>query len=100
MDFLDKYKYHKDDPSEFGIDLKEFKKNSIELDNSHLSNLLTNSVRVSKNITSLKRSMLVYIPRTFGTVTMKTVCQMAWIARGDIPRNKPAIPCSSLICFQ
>ena len=27
MDFLDKYKYHHDDPSEFGIDLKEFKKN-------------------------------------------------------------------------
>jgi len=50
MDFLDKYKYHKDDPSEFGIDLKEFKKNSNELDNSHLSNLLTNSVRVSKEI--------------------------------------------------
>ena len=50
MDFLDKYKYHKDDPSEFGIDLKEFKKNSSELDNSHLSNLLTNSVRVSKEI--------------------------------------------------
>ena len=41
MDFLDKYKYHKDDPSEFGIDPKEFKKNSNELDNSHLSNLLT-----------------------------------------------------------
>ena len=50
MDFLDKYKYHKDDPSEFGIDLKEFKKNTNELDNSHLSNLLTNSVRVSKEI--------------------------------------------------
>ena len=50
MDFLDKYKYHNDDPSEFGIDLKEFKKNTNELDNSHLSNLLTNSVRVSKEI--------------------------------------------------
>ena len=50
MDFLDKYKYYKDDPSEFGIDLKEFKKNSSELDNNHLSNLLTNSVRVSKEI--------------------------------------------------
>ena len=50
MDFLDKYKYHHDDPSEFGIDLKEFKKNTNELDNSHLSNLLTNSVRVSKEI--------------------------------------------------
>jgi hypothetical protein len=37
-------------PSEFGIDLKEFKKNSSELDNNHLSNLLTNSVRVSKEI--------------------------------------------------
>lgn len=50
MDFLDKYKYHKDDPHEFGIELKDFKKDSSELDNSHLSNLLTNSVRVSKEI--------------------------------------------------
>ena len=50
MDFLDKYKYHKDDPHEFGIELKDFKKDSNELDNSHLSNLLTNSVRVSKEI--------------------------------------------------
>ena len=25
MDFLDKYKYHKDDPHEFGIELKDFK---------------------------------------------------------------------------
>ena len=51
MDFLDKFKYHKDDPKEFGIDLKNFKKNSNELDNSHLfANLLTNSVRVSKEI--------------------------------------------------
>ena len=50
MDFLDKYKYHKDDPYEFGIELKDFKKDSSELDNSHLSNLLTNSVRVSKEI--------------------------------------------------
>ena len=50
MDFLDKYKYNKDDPSEFGIDIKKFKNNSNEPDNSHLSNLLTNSVRVSKEI--------------------------------------------------
>ena len=50
MDFLDKYKYNKDDPSEFGIDIKKFNNNSNELDNSHLSNLLTNSVRVSKEI--------------------------------------------------
>ena len=50
MDFLDKYKYNKDDPSEFGIDIKKFKDNASELDNSHLSNLLTNSVRISKEI--------------------------------------------------
>ena len=50
MDFLDKYKYHKDDPHEFGIEPKDLKKDSSELDNSHLSNLLTNSVRVSKEI--------------------------------------------------
>ena len=50
MDFLDKFKYHKDDPSEFGINLNDFKNNSNELDNSHLSNLLTNSVRVSNKI--------------------------------------------------
>jgi hypothetical protein len=50
MDFLDKYKYHKDDPEEFSINLNDFKKNSNELDNNHLSNLLTNSVRVSKEI--------------------------------------------------
>ena len=50
MDFLDKFKYHKDDPSEFGINPNDFKNNSNELDNSHLSNLLTNSVRVSNKI--------------------------------------------------
>lgn len=50
MDFLDKYKYHKDDPREFGVELKDLKKDSSELDNSHLSNLLTNSVRVDKEI--------------------------------------------------
>ena len=50
MDFLDKYKYHKDDPREFGIEPKDLKKDSSELDNNHLSNLLTNSVRVSKEI--------------------------------------------------
>ena len=50
MDFLDKYKYHKDDPREFGIEPNDLKKDSSELDNNHLSNLLTNSVRVSKEI--------------------------------------------------
>ena len=44
MDFLDKYKYHKDDPREFGIEPKDLKKDSNELDNSHLSNLLTNII--------------------------------------------------------
>ena len=37
MDFLDKYKYHKDDPREFGVELKDLKKTSNELNNSHLS---------------------------------------------------------------
>ena len=50
MDFLDKYKYLKDDPHEFGIDIKKFHKNSNELDNNHLSNLLTNSIKVDKKI--------------------------------------------------
>jgi hypothetical protein len=50
MDYLDKYKYLKDDPHEFGIDIKQFHKNSNELDNSHLSNLLTNSIKVDKKI--------------------------------------------------
>ena len=35
---------------EFGVELKDLKKDSSELDNSHLSNLLTNSVRVDKEI--------------------------------------------------
>lgn len=50
MDFLDKYKYHKDDPSEFDIDIKKFKKDNNELDNNHLSYLLTNSVKIDKEI--------------------------------------------------
>ena len=50
MNFLDKYKYHNDDPSEFGIELKDFKKQPNELDDSHLSNLLSHSIRVSKEI--------------------------------------------------
>ncbi len=50
MDFLDKYKYHKDDPSEFDIDIKKFKKTNNELDNNHLSYLLTNSVKIDKEI--------------------------------------------------
>ena len=50
MDFLDNFKYHKDDPSEFDIDIKKFKKANNELDNNHLSYLLTNSVKIDKEI--------------------------------------------------
>ena len=50
MNFLEKYKYRNDDPSEFGIELKDFKKKTSELDGSHLSNLLSHSIRVSKEI--------------------------------------------------
>ena len=50
MDYLDKFKYHKDDPSEFDIDIKKFKKANNELDNNHLSYLLTNSVKIDKEI--------------------------------------------------
>ena len=50
MDFLEKYKYHKDNPEEFGIDLKKFKKLNEELDNSHISALLSTSIRVSKDL--------------------------------------------------
>jgi len=41
-----------------------------------------------------------YMPKTFGTTTMKTVCQIAWIPRGDRPRKRPGTPCSSLIVVQ
>jgi hypothetical protein len=50
MDFLEKYKYHKDNPEEFGIDLKKFKKLNEELDTSHISALLSTSIRVSKDL--------------------------------------------------
>ena len=50
MDFLEKYKYHKDNPEEFGIDLKKFKKLNEELYNSHISALLSTSIRVSKDL--------------------------------------------------
>ena len=49
MDFFEKYRYQKDDPSNFGIDLKKIKKSNI-LDESHLSNLLSHSIKVSKDI--------------------------------------------------
>ena len=39
MDFFEKYKFISDNPDEFGINIKKFKKSEI-LDESHLSNLL------------------------------------------------------------
>ena len=49
MDHFDKYKFKSDNPNEFGIDLKKFKKNEI-LDEIHLSNLLSHSIRISEDI--------------------------------------------------
>ena len=49
MDFFEKYRFYKDDPEEFNIDLKKIEKPKI-LDESHLSNLLSNSIKVTKEI--------------------------------------------------
>ena len=49
MDFFDKYKFTSDNPDEFGIDIKKFEKPEV-LDESHLSNLLSHSIRVTKDI--------------------------------------------------
>ena len=49
MDFFDKYKFKSDNPEEFGIDIKKFKKQEV-LDESHLSNLLSHSIRITKDI--------------------------------------------------
>ena len=49
MDFFDKYKFSSDNPDEFGIDIKKFKKSEV-LDESHLSNLLSHSIRITKDI--------------------------------------------------
>jgi hypothetical protein len=49
MDFFEKYRFYKDDPKEFDIDLKTIKKPEI-LDESHLSNLLSNSIKVTPEI--------------------------------------------------
>ena len=49
MDFFDKYKFASDNPDEFGIDIKKFEKPKV-LDESHLSNLLSHSIRVTKDI--------------------------------------------------
>ncbi len=49
MDFFDKYKFASDNPDEFGIDIKAFQKPKI-LDESHLSNLLSHSIRITNDI--------------------------------------------------
>jgi len=49
MDFFDKYKFSSDNPDEFGIDIKKFEKPEV-LDESHLSNLLSHSIRITKDI--------------------------------------------------
>ena len=50
MNFLEKYSYHKDDPREFGINPKNFENTNTALDNSHISNLLSTSIKVSKDL--------------------------------------------------
>ena len=49
MDFFDKYKFASDNPDEFGIDIKNFEKPEV-LDESHLSNLLSHSIRITHDI--------------------------------------------------
>ena len=49
MDFFDKYKFSSDNPDEFGININDFKKSDV-LDESHLSNLLSTSIRITEDI--------------------------------------------------
>mgnify|MGYP001276489551 CR=1 FL=1 len=49
MDFFDKYKFSSDNPEEFGINPNDFKKSDV-LDESHLSNLLSTSIRITEDI--------------------------------------------------
>ena len=49
MDYLDKYKFSCDNPEEFGIDIKKYKKQNV-LDESHISDLLSHSIRITKDI--------------------------------------------------
>ena len=50
MNYLQQFKYSKDDPSEFGINPNLRKKDNKNIDDSHLSNLLSRSIRVEKEI--------------------------------------------------
>ena len=48
MNYLKQFKYSKDDPEEFGIDPNLNKNKNKSSDDSHLSNLLSRSIRVEK----------------------------------------------------
>ena len=50
MNYLEQFKYSKDDPAEFGVDLNINNKEKKKFDDSHLSNLLSRSIRVEKEI--------------------------------------------------
>ena len=50
MNYLQQFKYSKDDPAEFGINLNSNKSENKSFDDSHLSNLLSRSIRVEKEI--------------------------------------------------
>ena len=50
MNYLLQFKYSKDDPAEFGINLNSNKSENKSFDDSHLSNLLSRSIRVEKEI--------------------------------------------------
>ena len=49
MNYLEQFKFSRDSPSEFEIDLSLHKKKD-DIDDSHLSNLLSRSIRVDKSI--------------------------------------------------
>ena len=50
MNYLKQFKYSKDDPEEFGVNINLRKKDNKNIDDSHLSNLLSRSIRVEKEI--------------------------------------------------
>ena len=50
MNYLQQFKYSKDDPAEFGINPNSNKSENKSFDDSHLSNLLSRSIRVEKAI--------------------------------------------------
>ena len=50
MNYLQQFKYSKDDPAEFGINPNSNESRNKSFDDSHLSNLLSRSIRVEKEI--------------------------------------------------